>query len=59
LVIAAQVVQAPNDKQQIESMLEPIGALPADLGKPETVLADTGYFSEANVTLCAACRSIR
>jgi hypothetical protein len=54
LVIAAQVVQAPNDKQQIGPMLERIGALPADLGKPETLLADTGYFSEANVALCAA-----
>jgi transposase len=54
LVIAAQVVQAPNDKQQIEPMLERIGTLPEGLGKPETLLADTGYFSEANVALCAA-----
>ena len=54
LVIAAQVVQAPNDKQQIEPMLERIDTLPEDLGKPETLLADTGYFSEANVALCAA-----
>jgi transposase len=54
LVVAAQVVQAPNDKQQIEPMLERIGALPEDLGKPETLLADNGYFSEANVMLCAA-----
>jgi transposase len=54
LVIAAQVVQAPNDKQQIEPMLKRIEALPAALGKPDTLLADTGYFSEANVTLCAA-----
>src|SRR6476469_3829403 len=54
LVIAAQVVQSPNDKQQIEPMLERIGTLPEDLGKPETLLADTGYFSEANVALCAA-----
>src|SRR5437016_7913400 len=54
LVVAAQVVQAPNDKQQIEPMLKRIEALPADLGKPETLLADTGYFSEANVALCAA-----
>jgi hypothetical protein len=28
--------------------------LPAELGKPDTLLADTGYFSEANVMLCAA-----
>jgi hypothetical protein len=54
LVIAAQVVQAPNDKQQIEPMLKRIEALPAALGKPDTLLADTGYFSEANVMLCAA-----
>ena len=54
LVVAAQVVQAPNDKQQIEPMLERIEALPEDLGKPETLLADNGYFSEANVALCAA-----
>jgi transposase len=54
LVIAAQVVQAPNDKQQIEPMLERIDTLPEELGKPETLLADTGYFSEANVALCAA-----
>jgi transposase len=54
LVIAAQVVQAPNDKQQVEPMLKQIEALPAELGKPDTLLADTGYFSEANVMLCAA-----
>jgi transposase len=54
LVIAAQVVQAPNDKQQVEPMLKQIEALPAELGKPDTLLADTGYFSEANVMRCAA-----
>src|SRR5258706_226938 len=54
LVVAAQVVQAPNDKQQIEPMLKRIEALPADLGKPETLLADNGYFRDANVALCAA-----
>ena len=35
-------------------MLGKIGALPEDLGRPETLLADNGYFSEANVTLCTA-----
>ena len=49
LVVAADVVQAPNDKQQLAPMLEQIAALPEDLGKPETLLADTGYFSAANV----------
>ena len=54
LVVAANVVQAPDDKQQLEAMLGRIDALPEDLGKPETLLADTGYFSAANVTACAA-----
>jgi hypothetical protein len=58
LVIAAQVVQAPNDKQQIEPIPERIGALPADLDKPETLLADTGYFSEACKNLHSICRTM-
>jgi hypothetical protein len=43
----------PDDKQQIAPMLKRIEALPADLGKPETLLADNGYFSGANVARCA------
>ncbi len=54
LVIAADVVQAPNDKQQIEPMLEKLATLPEQLGQPDTLLADDGYFSEANVVACAA-----
>ena len=54
LVIAGAIVQAPNDKQQLAPMLGKIAALPEDLGRVETLLADNGYFSEANVTLCAA-----
>jgi transposase len=52
LVVAADVVQAPNDKQQIEPMLDKIGALAEELGKAETLLADTGYFSAGNVEAC-------
>jgi transposase len=52
LVIAADVVQAPNDKQQIEPMLNGIDTLPDELGKVDTLLADTGYFSAANVAAC-------
>ena len=53
LVVAADVVQAPNDKQQIEPMLDKIGALPEELGKAETLLADTGYYSTGNIEACA------
>lgn len=52
LVVAVDVVQAPNDKQQLEPMLEKIGALPEELGETETLLADTGYFSARNVEAC-------
>jgi len=54
LVIATDVVQAPNDKQQIAPMLEKIDAMPEGLGQVETLLADNGYFSEANVMVCVA-----
>ena len=54
LVIAADVVQAPNDKQQLEPMLGKITTLPAALGKIGALLADHGYFSEGNVNACAA-----
>jgi IS5 family transposase len=35
-------------------MPDKIAALPQELGRPKTLLADNGYFSEANVALCAA-----
>jgi len=54
LVIAADVTQAPNDKQQLEPMLDQIAALPDALGRVGALLADNGYFSEANVEACAA-----
>jgi len=54
LVVANDVVQTTNDKQQIEAMLGKLGALPEELGEVETLLADTGYFSEANVQACVA-----
>jgi transposase len=54
LVVAGDVVQAANDKQQVQPMLEALAGLPEALGETETLLADTGYFSEANVNACAA-----
>ena len=54
LVIAAGVAQAPNDKQQLEPMLDQIAALPETLGAVDALLADSGYFSAGNVNACAA-----
>lgn len=53
LVVGADVVQATNDKQQIEPMLDKIARLPEAIGQVESLLADSGYFSEANVDACA------
>jgi len=54
LVVANDVTQAPNDKLELKPMLARTGALPEELGKAKTVLADAGYFSEDNVVACLA-----
>jgi len=54
LVVAIDVVQTCNDKQQLQPMLNKLAALPAVLGETTTLLADNGYFSAANVTACSA-----
>jgi len=54
LVVVTGVMQAPNDKQQLEPMPDKIAELPDELGKVGDLLADNGYFSEANVNACAA-----
>ncbi len=45
-VVAADVVTAANDKQQLQPMME---QMVANVGAPDGVIADSGYFSEANV----------
>ncbi len=52
LITNTHVVQAANDKQQVETMLKRLTTLPLPLGKVDTLVADTGYFSEANVNAC-------
>ena len=52
LIVEQHVTQNPNDKQEIEPALEKIATLPGALGEVETILADTGYFSETNVEQC-------
>lgn len=52
LIVKTQTVQAGNDKQQVVPMLNQLKTLPTDLGRPLALVADTGYYSEANVTAC-------
>ena len=54
LVVAADVVQAPNDRQHLQPMPGRLAALPDPLGAIATLLADSGCFSGANVEACAA-----
>lgn len=53
LVVAPAVTQAVNDKQQVVPMLEQLQALPKELGRVKTLIADTGYASGNNVEACA------
>jgi IS5 family transposase len=52
MVITAHVTQACNDKREVVPMLEQIQSLPAVLGEVRSLLADNGYFSQANVIAC-------
>ena len=49
IIVAADVTDAPNDKKQVAPMVEQIEK---NLGEtPKQLSADSGYYSEANVTL--------
>ena len=52
LIVSVHVTQNPNDKQELTPTLENLAALPEKLGKTTDLVADSGYFSEANVTAC-------
>ncbi|MBM3299373.1 MAG: IS1182 family transposase [Deltaproteobacteria bacterium] len=52
IIVAADVVQAANDKEQLIPILEQIEINTGEL--PKTVLADNGFFSAANVEHVAA-----
>ena len=52
LVIAGHVTQNTNDKKELKPAVDSIEALPGNLGSVDTLLADSGYFSEANIDIC-------
>lgn len=48
IIVAAEITQESNDKQQLAPMLERVAK---NMGaKPQAATADTGYFSESQVT---------
>ena len=52
LLVAARLVNTPVDAKQVEPMLESLAKLPEELGTPDKLLTDAGFFSAANVEHC-------
>jgi hypothetical protein len=56
LVVATDITQVANDKQQLDPMLEALAGLPDELGRVKRLLGDNGFFSAANVESCVAAK---
>jgi transposase len=56
LIVATEVTQAANDKEQLVPMIEKIQALPKELGRAKRILADAGYLSQSNVEHCTTAK---
>lgn len=52
LIVGGFVTQAGNDSQQVQPMLEVLQARQEQVGRATHFVADTGYFSAANVDAC-------
>jgi transposase len=56
LIVATEVTQAGNDKEQLRPMIQKLQALPQELGRAKRILADHGYLSHSNVERCVAAK---
>jgi transposase len=52
LIVENHITQQSNDKRELAPSVENLSELPDRLGKVDTLLADTGYFSRDNVEKC-------
>jgi transposase len=52
LIVGTGLTASSVDQHQLEPMLEQLRQLPQELGRVETLLADAGYCSQANVQAC-------
>ena len=52
LIVTAHVTQQANDKLELVPTLKTLAALPKGMGTATELIADSGYFSETNVTAC-------
>ena len=52
MIVGQHLTQHTNDKEELKPALEVLKSLPEELGAVDTILADSGYYSEDNITLC-------
>ena len=52
LIVSQYVTQHVNDKQELVPSLKTLLDLPEELGRVDQLIADNGYFSEANINAC-------
>jgi len=52
LIVESHISQQRNDKLEMAPAVENLCSLPDSLGVVDTLLADTGYFSQKNVQDC-------
>ena len=52
LIVENHITQQSNDKLELAPSVENLCTLPDSLGAVDTLLADTGYFSQKNVQEC-------
>jgi transposase/IS5 family transposase len=52
LIVATRLIDTPADARQVAPMIEQLQRLPEELGTPDTLLGDAGFFSAANVQHC-------
>ena len=52
LIVENHITQQSNDKLELAPAVENLCNLPENLGAVDTLLADTGYFSQNNVEQC-------
>ena len=53
LIVTTGLTQSTVDKQQVDPALAKLEALPEELGQPQSLIADNGFMSAANVLACA------
>lgn len=53
LIVGGHISQATNDKRQLAPVLDSLQTLPEELGSPERITADNGYYSEDNISEAA------